>query len=173
MELLPLLSVCFSCYFCCTSVGGIVLEAQLVFPSKHTWALCWSEDEVSDYRGHGLVGPAGHCWVTNVYLSGENVAPGPFLARMEQRAVAVSDSRTEQDSWQQHEVVGKVIYSVNDEMTSVLVLCFIFFICSYLFYFFQKHKSEDTLRNVIIPLNLNLNCDFFLVSAACRALSVT
>lgn len=94
---------------------------------------------------------------------------------MEQRAVAVSDSGTEQDCWQQREVAGKVIYSVNDEMTSVLVFCFSSFICSYLFYFFfQKHKSEDTLRNVIIPLNLNLNCDFFfLVSAACRAPFVT
>lgn len=92
---------------------------------------------------------------------------------MEQRAVAVSDSGTEQDCWQQREVAGKVIYSVNDEMTSVLVFCFISFICSYLFYFFQKHKSEDTLRNVIIPLNLNLNCDFLLVSAACRAPFVT
>lgn len=162
MELLPLLSVCFPCYFCCTSVGGIVSEAQLVFPRRHTWALSWREDEVSDYRGHRLVGPAGHCWVTNIYLSGGNVTRGPFLDRMEQRALFVSDSGTQQVSWQQHEVAGKLIYAVNDKMTSVLVLSF-FFEFALMWYFFKSLNLNILDQSVIyvIPLNLNLNCDFF------------
>lgn len=166
MQLLSFLSVCFPCYFCCTSVGSIVSEAQLLFRRQHTWALSWSEDEVLDYRGHGLVGPAGHCWVTNVYLSGGNVTRGPFLDQLEQRALAVSDSGTEQCSWQQHEVAGKVIYSVNDKMTSVLVPSFIFCICSYVFlcrsfFFFYLNILDQTVMSVVILSDLNLNCDFF------------